>query len=179
MVRYVRSRLGKIKVWYDLSMVHYLRQVTEFPLPSRIANALIRFPLTVPVHASRIGHTLVTPLPSPPNPTATDPWLYAIPLNTLLAFCLITEWTSPTWLAQAVSRTRTSSVPASFLGCTFLTAFPLPALAARANSWRWTMAASPCLTIFWTGCYRAKGATPTFFTSAFKALGTVAMLASG
>ena len=42
-------------------MVNYLRLVTEFPLPARIANALIRFPLTVPVHAARIGHTLVTP----------------------------------------------------------------------------------------------------------------------
>ena len=62
MVRYVRSRLGKIKVWYDLSMVHYLRQVTEFALPARIANALIRFLLTTPVHAARIGHTLVTPI---------------------------------------------------------------------------------------------------------------------
>ena len=42
-------------------MVHYLRLVTEFALPARIANALIRFLFATPVHAARIGHTLVTP----------------------------------------------------------------------------------------------------------------------
>ena len=44
-----------------ISMVCYLRPVTKFPLPARIANTLIRFLLATPVHAARIGHTLVTP----------------------------------------------------------------------------------------------------------------------
>ena len=42
-------------------MVNYLRLVTEFPLPARIANALVRFVIATSVDATRIRDTLVTP----------------------------------------------------------------------------------------------------------------------
>ena len=52
---------GYARSWYGIVWPKYLRLVTEFALPSRIANALIGFLLAIPVHAPRIGYTLVTP----------------------------------------------------------------------------------------------------------------------
>ena len=87
-------------------MVHYLRLVTEFALPARIANALVRFVIATSVDATRIRDTLVTPrkhlcqicdsflgrilgpIPSPANSAAAKSRLNAIAFNAFLAFGL-------------------------------------------------------------------------------------------